>query len=268
MEIITVNNGSTDKSLKILKSFEKKYPDKVRVVSIEHHNYAGAGRNKGIDLARGKYIAFCDSDDEMPEDAIEKMYKVAVDSSADLTVAPHIVVEGRKRTVKNYHKSGISNGSIEEYLFKVEPSPWGKLFLKSFIEQIGKMPENFCFEDLAWYMVYITKLTRIAYCPYVGYVYYVRSGSQVHKRSNRILDTIKAEQYGLDNCASIHREYMEYYVAQRIKFNILHRSLYLKEWLEYLDSIWETLSQNTHVIHDIALYNFLEKQLNSLGDDR
>ena len=57
-------------------------------------------------------------------------------------------------------------------------------------------------------------------------------------------------------------------IAQRIKFNILHRSLYLKEWLEYLDSIWETLSQNTHVIHDIALYNFLEKQLNSLGDDR
>ena len=179
LEIIAVNNGSTDNSLNILNQFAKKYPDKVRVISIEHHNYAGAGRNKGMRLARGKYIAFSDSDDEMPDYAIEKMYKRAMETDAELVVGPHLNVKRRKSTLQRSYKN-IDSKDIREYFAKIEPSPWGKLFKKEFVEKIGFMPEDFCFEDLAWYLVYITYVENVAYCPTIGYIYHERNNSQVH----------------------------------------------------------------------------------------
>lgn len=266
-EIIAVNNGSTDNSLKILKSFEKKYPDKVRVISIEHHNYAGAGRNKGIELARGKYIAFCDSDDEMPDDAIEKMYKRAIETNAELVVGPHLNVKRGKSVLQRSYEN-IGKG-IGEYFTKIEPSPWGKLFRKDFVDKIGFMPENFCFEDLAWYLVYITYAENVAYCPTIGYIYHEYSNSQVHSKKNvRILDTIKAEKYGYDNCKPGCSEHIVYYIAMRIRINMKIRPYFMNEWLEYLSAMWREISQNPYVIKDVALYNFLEKQLNRSGDDR
>lgn len=268
LEIIAVNNGSTDNSLNILNQFAKKYPDKVRVISIEHHNYAGAGRNKGMRLARGKYIAFSDSDDEMPDYAIEKMYKRAMETDAELVVGPHLNVKRRKSTLQRSYKN-IDSKDIREYFAKIEPSPWGKLFKKEFVEKIGFMPEDFCFEDLAWYLVYITYVENVAYCPTIGYIYHERNNSQVHSEKNvRMLDTIKAEKYGYDNCKEGHSDYIIYYIAIRIRMNIRFRPYFMNEWLKYLSTMWEQISQNPYVIHDIALYNFLEKQLNDLGDDK
>ncbi|MCM1334911.1 MAG: glycosyltransferase [Bacteroides sp.] len=268
LEIIAVNNGSTDNSLVILNQFSKKYPDKVRVVSIEHHNYAGAGRNKGIQLAKGKYIAFSDSDDEMPDYAIEKMYKRAIETNAELVVGPHLNVKRGKRVLLRSYEN-IGGNDIREYFTKIEPAPWGKLFRKDFVDRIGFMPENFCFEDLAWYLVYITYVENVAYCPTIGYIYHEHSNSQVHSKKNvRILDTIKAEKYGYDNCKPGCSEYIVYYIAMRIRVNMKFRPYFMDEWQAYLSTMWGEISQNPYVIKDIALYNFLEKQVNGSGDDR
>lgn len=71
IEIILVDDGSKDDSLKIIKSFDKKYSN---VIGIHQSNTgAGGARNKGIDNATGKYVSFVDSDDELEIDAIEKM---------------------------------------------------------------------------------------------------------------------------------------------------------------------------------------------------
>ena len=83
-----------------------------------------------------------------------------------------------------------------------------------------------------------------------------------------MLDTIKAEKYGYDNCKEGHSDYIIYYIAIRIRMNIRFRPYFMNEWLKYLSTMWEQISQNPYVIHDIALYNFLEKQLNDLGDDK
>lgn len=76
VEVICVNDGSTDNSLEVLNKIKKDY-DKLVIVNQENAG-PGIARNTGIDYATGEYIAFLDSDDIfLDEDALEKMYNSA-----------------------------------------------------------------------------------------------------------------------------------------------------------------------------------------------
>jgi len=70
LEIILINDGSSDNSLSVIKEYEKCFPEKVRVIDQKNQGQIVA-RNKGIKLARGKYIAFLDSDDLWLPDKLE-----------------------------------------------------------------------------------------------------------------------------------------------------------------------------------------------------
>ena len=73
IEIILVNDGSKDESLKIINSYECKY-DNVIVLN-QKNSGAGAARNNGLLKASGEYVTFVDSDDELSKDAIKNMVK-------------------------------------------------------------------------------------------------------------------------------------------------------------------------------------------------
>ncbi|MFU0826465.1 MAG: Glyco-trans-2-like domain-containing protein [Lachnoclostridium sp.] len=74
IEIIVVNDGSPDNSIKILEEYEKKYPDMVKVFTTENRGVSHA-RNYGLDHATGEYIMFVDSDDFVELNMAEKLYK-------------------------------------------------------------------------------------------------------------------------------------------------------------------------------------------------
>ena len=83
IEIVCVNDGSVDGSLKILREFESKY-DFIKVYSQENKG-AGPALNKCIEEATGEYIAFLDADDiYVDDDALEQMYNYAVENDADM----------------------------------------------------------------------------------------------------------------------------------------------------------------------------------------
>ncbi len=83
IEIIAVDDCSTDNSLLILMDYAKKYHN-IKVYHNRENLGQGASRNRGLDVARGEYIGFVDSDDYIRYTMYEDMYKAAVNNSAPL----------------------------------------------------------------------------------------------------------------------------------------------------------------------------------------
>ena len=84
IEIICVDDGSTDNSMQILKKYESEYSN-VIVVSQENAG-AGAARNNGLRIAKGEYLSFLDSDDFFEVNMLEEAYEKAVADKADMVV--------------------------------------------------------------------------------------------------------------------------------------------------------------------------------------
>ena len=74
LEIILVNDASTDHTLDILLQFENKFPDSVIVVNLEQNIRQGGARNVGLSYASGEYVAFLDADDWIHPDFYSTLY--------------------------------------------------------------------------------------------------------------------------------------------------------------------------------------------------
>ncbi|MCI8924586.1 MAG: glycosyltransferase family 2 protein, partial [Lachnospiraceae bacterium] len=83
-EIIAVDDCSTDHSLEILKEYEKKYPDKFRVIASPENRKQGGAKNLGLAKAKGEWIGFIDSDDWVTRDFYEKLLGKAKETGADM----------------------------------------------------------------------------------------------------------------------------------------------------------------------------------------
>lgn len=141
IEIILVDDGSIDSSLDILREYEKK-DSRVTVLS-QQNKTAGAARQLGMTKAVGDYLVFWDSDDYFDLKSLEKMYKHAIKTNADVVVTScYTVFKGYSETcrrgflnMKLIPNNGIFNLSTNEdnILFFTTPSPWNKMFRREFI---------------------------------------------------------------------------------------------------------------------------------------
>ncbi|MGB8452450.1 MAG: CDP-glycerol glycerophosphotransferase family protein [Anaerocolumna sp.] len=154
IEIIVVNDGSPDNSIKILEKYEKKYPDIVKVYTTENRGVSHA-RNYGLDHAMGEFIMFVDSDDFIELDMAEKLYTKAAEDQNDLVMCARYnvyEVEGKaelKRKVMNIFSMN-QNFRMSERKFELvhaSPFPWDKLFKRTLLSGI-RFPEGIRFEDL------------------------------------------------------------------------------------------------------------------------
>ena len=119
IEILVVDDGSTDGSLKIAKEFEAANPSKIRVLAKENGGQASA-RNMALKHATGEYLGFVDSDDWVDTAMYQQMYDVAVREDADIVICD---MEDHYPTHVVYHHS-----SQFESKFKVTPSACNKIF--------------------------------------------------------------------------------------------------------------------------------------------
>lgn len=133
IEIIIVNDGSTDKSLDIIKKFM--HQDK-RIVLINKKNEGpSAARNSGLKIARGKWIQYIDSDDWIEINYIEKVYEFADKNSLDIVSTKYYInyESGKEEIKKMYHKKEINSSSeyLKEFFENFEsPSLWNRFIKK------------------------------------------------------------------------------------------------------------------------------------------
>ncbi len=147
IEVICVDDGSTDGSVDIL----NKYAEKDSRVTVLHqqNQYAGAARNRGMKIARGEYLIFLDSDDFFDNTLLEKSYNQAkAVGGADIVLfggkkfntennefidAPHFL---REKLLPS--EPVFSPSDIADNLYKLAtPCPWSKLFRRTYLEENG-----------------------------------------------------------------------------------------------------------------------------------
>lgn len=166
LEIIAIDDNSSDNSLEILNDFAQKYPQ-MHVYHNEKNLGQGKTRNRGLALATGEYIGFVDSDDLIHPKMYETMYQGALKHNR-----PEIVTTGINFTQNDYKLPSDINNSIRrpgrlhtvnnypDILYWQSPSCGNKLFRHDFIKGQAFL-ENCMWEDIAFSFSAIIKANHV-----------------------------------------------------------------------------------------------------------
>ncbi len=190
IEIICVNDGSTDKSLEILEKFAK--DDRITIINQENQG-AGAARNNGLKIAKGEYLSFLDADDFFELDMLEKVYNFSSKNSLDIAVygvntfndKTSEIKKHRLRYPKEYlpEKNIFNYNDFPKYIFNTFQNwTWNKLFKTSFIlENNIQFQELFRTNDLLFTCKALIRAKRISVLD--DRLVYYRIEHDVHSQS-------------------------------------------------------------------------------------
>lgn len=191
IEIICVDDGSTDSSLTILQEYKEK-DSRIKVLQ-QQNQYAGVARNNGLKIAKGKYLSFLDSDDFFELNMLEEMYNKAEKDQSDIVICGwksyHNVFGKVNRTFKIKAKyiaaSPFSPKQFPTELFDIsKPNPWTKMFRHQFFIDNGLYFEDcICCNDLTCICTAMAVAKKISVMN-KEYIYY-RNGQSNNITANR-----------------------------------------------------------------------------------
>lgn len=193
IEIIVVNDGSTDKTLEKIEYYKSK---DNRIVVIDKKNEGvNEARRSGFEIANGEYILFVDGDDWIKDNTIEVLYKEAKKKNYDI-VQYKWIEKNNKNEYKSEMSKNIKNKSLVELLLQGEVSPtiWSKFIRKKFIEDNDiKFPRNISYaEDLTFNCILSIYNPKFVIIDEHLYYYCRREGSLDNGINIHMLDTRKA----------------------------------------------------------------------------
>lgn len=210
-EIILINDGSTDNSLKICNQLEKEYSN-IRVYS-QTNSGVSAARNLGLTHANGKYVTFMDSDDYIGSGYFAEFQKLINAETYDLiNFGFFSEVEDKRGNIISQDKINFSKkkyNSINELrkdLVKLWDAHmlynvWNKIYLKSIIDKnYIRFPKKNFGEDMEFNALYLSKINRL-YNSEKCYYHYIkeRQGSLTQKYNKNLFEIRKREYYFFNN---------------------------------------------------------------------
>lgn len=250
IEFIWIDNGSSDESREIIAKYSSSRPH-IKVVRLkENIGYCGA-INKGLELATGEYIGFCDSDDWLDNDYFEKLYTEAKEKQADIVYScykeefsdkskrhDHLV---EKKDISNETQKihALKNGAIWDKIFRREMLVNNNILFPSFNHSIAT--------DNAFLIPAILSSEKIVLVSYPYYHYFQNPNSVMHRKTdiNLRIDKLK--------------EVISNILTYVINKNISYQTKY--EFIAFLDRSLE-LSKVIQKDEDYSFFN------NILKDDR
>lgn len=188
MELIIVNDGSTDETQAVLDWYRERYPQ-VKTFYKENGGQAAA-RNMGIEKAEGNYIAFMDNDDTLRPDMIERLYATIVKNDCDIAMTSVYMLTGeRYEDMTSYPMIEDTAVSIEVffeyYMRNLSPVLWNKLYRASLVKE-HPCAVRVRFEDDAWTPYVLSYADRVCYINAHLYEYDRSRGSTaIHASWNR-----------------------------------------------------------------------------------
>lgn len=196
IEIICINDGSTDNSLEILNEFAKQ-DRRITIINKENEGVSKA-RNFGLKRATGKYLMFVDSDDWLELTACEEAYQTIEKDNSDLVIFNYYTVKGNTKWKYSWCKKFDGNecfyfNEAIDNIFYVTTSMWGKLIRRSFNNVLYN--ENLQMaEDAVYLWELLLKNPKISVLATPLYNYLQRSSSAMYNikiaQNNEIFKSI------------------------------------------------------------------------------
>ncbi len=180
LEIILVDDGSTDGSGKICDEYAEK-DSRIRVIHKENGGQATA-RNAALDIVTGSFIAFADSDDWLSDVFIEKMYSEILRANADISVCArmNIFADGRDVPAFNGMSSAVMNNvqALKNMLIynNMDAAPWDKLYKSTLLKTL-RFPTGYICEDIPFVFGAVMNAEKVVYINKPLYYYLQRQGS-------------------------------------------------------------------------------------------
>lgn len=185
LEIILVENASSDDSLKLCQAYAAQ-DSRIRVMHLDVGDLSTA-RNRGVAEATSEYVAFLDSDDSIAPDMYETLYGFAVENKLDLVYSNHVHVFDDKPPKYHYKETGKSYVLTPKELLmmnfahKVPLNSCTMIVKRKFFDTM-QFPEFKYYEDRAFTYLLIAASERVGYIDKAFYLYYQRKGSIVHTK--------------------------------------------------------------------------------------
>lgn len=229
-EIICIDDASTDSSLEILEYFAQK-DSRVKILKNDSNMGPGFSRNRGLEVAEGKYISFLDGDDWFSPDAFEILIKKAEQDNLDLVLFKNIVYyeEPREFGMEEYYDMEFMNEFENKIfnhwdldktkLFVMSNAPWNKFYLKSFLDENNiRFPnENLIHEDNPFFYKVITSAKRVSLIDKYLHNRRRRPDSIMTLNNERLFDNIDV-MYKVMDVFFEDKELYEYYKKEVLTY--------------------------------------------------
>lgn len=283
IEVICVNDGSSDRSLEILNEYAER-DSRITVIDQENGGHAVA-TNRGMKLAKGKYLYLMDSDDILDIHAFEETYNLAEEKNVDFVLFQAInyyMDTGELVEKENYSMNEIADRvgdsvfnwkDIRDLAFDVTVTPWSKLYNREFVEKNNcQFSEGLVFDDNIFFWEVFFSAERITFLRKHLFKRRWHSKSSTMGGNVKYIDSIEIfkllwktfqrfgtfEEYketlynkrvrtGFWRLTAIRDEFKEMYY-EKFKESMLE----IKEE-EFFDDFYETIEEKTRKIYDTVL---------------
>ena len=246
IEIILVNDGSTDRSMVVVKKFLERYPDKITYLEKENGGLSDA-RNYALPYAKGEYIAFLDSDDYVEKTMYKDMYELAKKEDSDMVECNFYweYPDKKKEDV------GVVYNGKKEMLEKVRVVAWNKLIKKEVLEKSKvTFPKGYRYEDVEFTYKLIPYLDKVSFLKKPCIHYIQREGSisnNQNERNKEIFDVLEhvIDFYKENDLYDEYKDELEYIYIRYAFCSSLLRIVKIKDEFvqrKLLDLTWEKVN--------------------------
>ena len=248
-ELILVDDGSPDKCGEICDDYART-DNRIRVIHKANGGLSDA-RNAGIDIAKGKYITFVDSDDYISNEYLSVLFQAASESNADIVQGAESQQPELLDQVKDFHNVELSSMQALKSMFLfdiVQVMAWGKLYKSCLFHEI-RYPKGKINEDNFTTYKLIAKSRTVACLPRIIYYYRVNPTGIMNKKFSESRFDILQTPGEIMNFFSgdVHEFQQEFdYYVMRINIRLYNEIIATgdkKAFAGYLKEIRRTLKQ-------------------------
>lgn len=225
LEIILVDDGSTDNSGSICDSYVNK-DNRIRVIHQQNRGLSGA-RNKGLEASTGEYIGFVDGDDWIEEGMYDFLYHILKENEADIAVCGYVIQnsseadiqeKGNSENVTVYERREAVRAIVEDR--RIHSYAWNKLYHRKLFKEI-RFPEKRKMEDIATLYKVFMLCERVAVSDIPKYCYCRREGSISQSWDEKMnWDLFSAYLERVDVLGRDYPELREFLVVSLLKFSV------------------------------------------------